>query len=141
LIERSFKVGPDGKPTSEGVGDILRDIKKNGAEWLLIGPDSYFGSILDIMGPAVRETKLPAFAAVEAAAMAPEGILAGLVCKYYSIGQFSGYKAEQILTGKTTPSAIPVETLKRFSYVVRINVAKELQFFPPVSMFNYAEIL
>jgi putative ABC transport system substrate-binding protein len=141
LIERHFKIGADGKPTPEGVADILQDIKKNGAEWLLIGPDSYFGSILDIMGPAVREAKLPAFSAVEAAVMAPEGILAGLVCKYYSIGQFTGYKAEQILMGKKAPAAIPVETLKRFSYVVRIGVAKEFHFYPPVSMFNYAELL
>lgn len=141
LIERTFKIAADGKPSPEGVSDILSDIKKSGAEWLLIGPDSYFSSIVDVMAPAVREAKLPAFAAVEAAVMGPEGILAGLVCKYYSVGQFTGYKAEQILLGKKAPADIPIETLNRFSYVVRIGVAKELRFYPPVSMFNYAEIL
>lgn len=141
LIERTFSLGADGKPTDEGVADILLDIRKNGAEWLLIGPDSYFSSIVDSVAPLVREARLPAFAAVEAAVMAPEGILAGLVCKYYSVGQFAGYKAEQILLGKKPPAGIPVETLKRFSYVVRIGVAKDLHFYPPVSMFNYAELL
>lgn len=141
VIARTFNLGPDGKPTPEGMSGLLQEIKAQGAEWLLIGPDSYFSSIVADAGPAIKETGLPTFAAVEAAAMAPEGVLGGLVCKYYSIGQFSGYKAEQILMKRVAPAAIPIETLKRFSYVVRIGVARELRFYPPVSMFNYAEIL
>lgn len=141
LMERTVKLDADGKPVADGVADILRDLKKNGAEWLLIGPDSYLTTIPEIIGPTLREVKLPAFATTEAVINFPEGVLAGLVSKYYSIGQFTGFKAEQILVNKTAAADIPVQTLQRFSFIVHIGVAKELLFYPPVSMFNYAEIL
>lgn len=140
LFERKFRIGADGKPSPEGVIDLLRDLKRSGAEWLLLGPDSYSTSIGDILGPALREVGLPVFATTEGN-MFPSGVLAGLISKYYSVGQFSAYKAEQILVQKQPAAAVPVETLKRFSYIIRMEVAKELKFYPPVSMFNYAEIL
>ena len=39
------------------------------------------------------------------------------------------------------PEAVPIETLKRFSYQIRISVAEKLKLPPPLPMFNYAEIL
>jgi len=141
FIEEKYKIGADGKPSSEGVLGLLRNLKQSGAEWLLFGPDSYSTSIADVLAPAMREVGLPVFVTTESVVKWPTVILAGLVSKYYSIGQFTAYKAEQILVKKQPAAAIPVETLKRFSYVIRMDVAKELKFYPPVSMFNYAEIL
>jgi putative ABC transport system substrate-binding protein len=140
LIEQKYKIGPDGKPSTEGLSDLLLSLKQSGAEWIAFGPDSYSTSIADILGPALKEVKLPVFSTTEGN-MFPVGVLAGLVSKYYSIGQFCGYKAEQILVQKKAAAEIPIETLKRFSYIIRMEVARELKFYPPVSMFNYAEIL
>ena len=64
-----------------------------------------------------------------------------MVSRYYGVGQFTGYKAEQILVQKTDPAAIPVETLKRFSYQIRMSVAERLKLPPPLPMFNYAELI
>ncbi|MEI6206921.1 MAG: ABC transporter substrate-binding protein [Desulfuromonadales bacterium] len=141
LIEQKYKVGADGNPTSEGVLDLLRNLKQSGAEWLLIGPDTYSATISEILGTAMREINIPAFVTTESAISWPTVIVAGLFCKYYSIGQFTAYKAEQILVNKRHASTIPVETLKRFSYSIRMDVARQLKLYPPVSMFNYAEIL
>ena len=58
-----------------------------------------------------------------------------------SVGQFTAHKVEQILIGKVAPEAVPIETLKRFSYQIRISVAEKLKLPPPLPMFNYAEIL
>lgn len=140
LFEQKFRIGKNGKPSSEGLSDLLLSLKRSGVEWILIGPDSYSTTIADSYGPALRDVKLPVFVTTEGN-MFPVGILAGLVSKYYSVGQFTGYKAEQILVQKKPASAIPIESLKRFSYIIRMDVAKELKFYPPVSMFNYAEIL
>ena len=35
----------------------------------------------------------------------------------------------------------PVDTLKRFSYQIRMSVAEKLKLPPPLPMFNYAEFL
>jgi len=69
------------------------------------------------------------------------GALTGLVSRYHSIGQFTAYKAEQILVNKVPPNKIPVETLTRFSLQVRMDVAEQLKLPPPLPMFNYAELI
>jgi putative ABC transport system substrate-binding protein len=69
------------------------------------------------------------------------GALSGLVSRYYNVGQFTAHKAEQILVGKQQPSAIPIETLKRFSYQVRMSAAEKLHLPPPLPMLGYAEIV
>jgi putative ABC transport system substrate-binding protein len=69
------------------------------------------------------------------------GALTGLVSRYYSIGQFTAYKAEQILVNKVRPDKIPVETLTRFALQVRMDVADQLKLPPPLPMFNYAELI
>ena len=61
--------------------------------------------------------------------------------RYHSIGQFTAYKAEQILVNKVPPSKIPVETLTRFALQVRMDVAEALKLPPPLPMFNYAELI
>jgi hypothetical protein len=69
------------------------------------------------------------------------GALSGLVSRYYNVGQFTAHKAEQILVGRVAPSSIPVETLKRFSYQIRMAAAHKLKLPPPLPMFNYAELI
>ena len=72
---------------------------------------------------------------------AKSGALSGLVSRYYSVGQFTAHKAEQILVGKQAAATVPVETLKRFSFQVRMPAAHRLKLPPPLAMFNYAEII
>ena len=58
--------------------------------------------------------------------------------RYYAVGQFTGYKAEQILNG-ADPATIPVEPLARFSLIVNLHTATRLKFYPPLSLLRYAE--
>jgi putative ABC transport system substrate-binding protein len=85
------------------------------------------------------EVKLPTFASTEG--LMETGALMGLIARYHSIGQFTAYKAEQILVQRKKPETLPVETLTRFSLQVRMDVAEQLKLPPPLPMFNYAEII
>jgi putative ABC transport system substrate-binding protein len=69
------------------------------------------------------------------------GALLGLVSRYYSIGQFAAFKAEQILAGRMPASRIQVETLTRFSLQIDLRAARRLGILPPLEMFNYAELI
>jgi putative ABC transport system substrate-binding protein len=118
----------------------VRELKAGGAQWLYLPPDSFLGTIAqDVIIPAAMELGLPTFASTEQLMQA--GALSGLVGRYYSIGQFTAHKAEQILVHRQAPSSIPVETLKRFSYQIRLSAAEKLKLPPPLPMFNYAELI
>lgn len=139
-IERMFRVDASRKPTADGAADLVREIKEGGAQWLYLPPDSFLGTVAqDVVIPAAMEMGLPTFASTEQLMQA--GALSGLVSRYYSVGQFTGHKAEQILLRKKTAAEIPVETLKRFSYQVRLAAAAKLKLPPPLPMFSYAELV
>jgi putative ABC transport system substrate-binding protein len=64
--------------------------------------------------------------------------LTGLVSSYYLVGQFAAFKAAQILQKGMRARDIPIETLSRYSFIVRMEVAEQLDILPPVALFNYA---
>lgn len=138
LIERSFDRDASGAPLSSGIADKVADLQCAGAQWLYLGPDSYLFSQMATVADAAMAVRLPTFSATEAALNLKAPILAGLVSSYYTVGQFAGFKAEQILLRKIAARDIPIETLSRFLFIVRMEVAKELDLLPPVTLFNYA---
>ena len=140
VIARPLKLDAQRKVTSEGAPEMIRELKRQNVDWLYLPPDSYLGTqAKNVIIPAAMEQRLPTFASTEQ--LMETGALTGLVSRYHSIGQFTAYKAEQILVQKIAPSKIPVETLTRFSLQVRMDVAEALKLPPPLPMFNYAELI
>jgi putative tryptophan/tyrosine transport system substrate-binding protein len=139
-VERTFRLDAARKPIPDGAADLVRELKDAGAQWLYLPPDSYLGTLAEsVIVPAAMQLGLPTFASTEQLMQA--GALSGLVSRYYNVGQFTAHKAEQILVDKHAPAAIPVETLKRFSYQIRMPAAKRLNLPPPLPMLSYAELI
>lgn len=126
-----------GSARPEGIPDIVQAFKAAGAEWLYIPPDTFLNDHRAALTSAALDQRLPAFSATERFVTYASG-LAGLVCRYYNIGQFAGFKAEQILAG-TPAGNIPIQTLTRFSLLIRMATAQRLDFFPPMNLLRYAE--
>jgi ABC-type uncharacterized transport system substrate-binding protein len=140
VIARPLKLDANKKVTSEGAPEMVRDLKQQNVEWLYLPPDSYLGTITkSVIIPAAMAAGIPTFASTEQ--LMETGALTGLVSRYHSIGQFTAYKAEQILVNKVAAAKIPVETLTRFALQVRMDVADRLKLPPPLPMFNYAELI
>ena len=140
VVAKPFALGPDKKPVAEGAADLVRELKAQGCDWLYLPPDSFLGSVAEkVILPAALAAGLPTFASTEQLMQA--GALTGLVSRYHSIGQFTAHKAEQVLVQHTPPARIPIETLTRFSFQIRMEVAEALKLPPPLPMFNYAELL
>jgi putative tryptophan/tyrosine transport system substrate-binding protein len=139
-VSRTFRMDANRKVSAEGAADLVRELKEAKAQWLYLPPDSFLGTLAqDVIIPAAMEAGLPTFASTEQLMQA--GALSGLVSRYYNVGQFTAHKAEQILVEKAQPSSVPIETLKRFSYKVRMSAAEKLKLPPPLPMLGYAEIV
>lgn len=141
LIERTFQTDASGKPTADGIEDKVAEIRREGAEWLYLLPDTFLGSQYARLSPAAIAQKLPTFGAAELAVRSG-GALVGLVSRYRSVGQLAAARAIEILEGRKPASSLPIETLKRFSLIVNLRTAKALGgIYPPIDMLNYAEII
>jgi putative ABC transport system substrate-binding protein len=140
VLARPFRTNAAGQPSADGAADLVRQLHADGAQWLYMPPDSFLSTqARDVVVPAALTQGLPAFASTEQLMSA--GALLGLVSRYYNVGQFAAFKAEQILAGKAPAARIPVETLTRFSLQIDLAAARRLGMLPPLEMFNYAELI
>jgi putative tryptophan/tyrosine transport system substrate-binding protein len=140
VVEKKFQLDASNKLVPDGAMAMVAEMKEEKAEWLYLPPDSYLGTQAQkVVIPAAVENGLPTFASTEQLMQA--GALAGLISRYHSIGQFTAYKAEQILVKKMAAKNIPIETLTRFSFQVQLESAIQLGLPPPLPMFNYADFV
>ena len=138
LAEEPVPLDAARRPDPGALPGMVAAFKQAGAEWLYIPPDTFLNDHRDALTEAALEQRLPAFSATERFVTYASG-LAGLVCRYYNIGRFAGFKAEQILVGGRPASTIPIETLTRFTLLIRMATARQLDFYPPLALLRYAE--
>jgi len=138
LLERTFEIGADGKPSAATAPELVAELAEEGAEWLYYLPDTFLSQNIEQVAPAATAHALPGFSAVE---LLQRSALISLVSRYYSLGQLTAYKAEQILVEGVAPDAIPIETLERFALIINMPLAREMKLYPPLGMLSYANVL
>ncbi|MEM7695968.1 MAG: ABC transporter substrate-binding protein [Pseudomonadota bacterium] len=138
LIERTFRLDGDGKPIIDGAADLVDEIADEGAGWLYYLPDTFLSSNIGSVAPQATARGLPGFSATE---RLQGDALISLVSRYFSLGQLTAYKAEQILVQGVAPASIPIETLQRFALIINMPLAKQLSLYPPLGMLSYADVL
>lgn len=141
MIAHKVNLDDKGKPTADGLEALVADLHKQGAQWLYLLPDTFLGTVMPRVCAAALTHRLPTFGAAELSVRSG-GVLVGLVSRYYSVGQLAAAKAIDILVNRQSAASIPIETLKRFSLIVNMDVARNLGgVYPPIDMLNYAEII
>jgi len=139
LIEEPVPLA-EGKPNPAELPNLLTRLASKDPQFLYLGPDSFIGANSETITAMALELNLPAFSATEPP-LRKAAALFGLVSRYDNLGRLTAYKAAQILRDNKRPGDIPVETLKRFSLVIRMDIARQLNFYPPISMLDYAELV
>ncbi|MDK2124324.1 ABC transporter substrate-binding protein [Parachitinimonas caeni] len=129
-----------GMPDKADLNNSVNQLLAQKPEMIYLPSDSFIiANARQIIEPALL-ARTPAFSATEAP-IRQQGALAGLVSRYYNVGEFAAHKAIEILVQKKAPSQIPIEVLNRFSYLINMQTARRLGTFPPVAIFRFAEIV
>lgn len=140
LIERPVPLDGAGQPIAASLPQLVRQLAAEGVQLLYIGPDSFLGANRKALTEAALAHRMPSYSATEIALREGKALF-GLVSGYEAVGRLTAHKAAQILIEGRTPASIPIETLARFSYIVNMSVAAELDLYPPLKVINYAELL
>jgi putative ABC transport system substrate-binding protein len=138
VVELPVPVEPGRGPRPDALPELVARLAGE-ASWMYIPPDTFLNTHRKVLMDSALANKLPSFSSSEAYLRA--GALVGLVSRYYSVGRFTALKAAQILVEGQSAGDIPVEPLSRFSLMVNMQVARQLQVYPPLSMLRYAEIV
>ncbi len=139
LIEKAVPV-EHGDANTAAMSRLVAEAAGEGAEFLYIGPDSLIASKnSEVIAEAALACRLPTFCATELP-IRTSNVLFGLVSRAYNVGSLAGFQATQILAHGKPAREIPIETLQRFALMLRMSVAKELHFFPPMLLLKIAEV-
>ena len=140
VIDLPVPLGPDGQPNPATLPDLIDQLAAREPQFLYIGPDNFVGEHRDLIIGEALERGLPAFTATELEIMRGEAMI-GLVTGYYNLGRYMGYLAERVLMDGEDPGTIPISTLSRFTYALRLSVAARLGLYPPLDLLDYAYIV
>jgi putative ABC transport system substrate-binding protein len=146
VVAREVPLAGDGLPDPSAVAPLVRQMREAArAELLYIPPDSFLSRRRHDLTEAALEVGLPTFAAAEGTLSKAEGkvskALMGLVNRYYTVGQLTGWQAEQILVKGVDPGTMPVAHLARPSLVIDIDTALSLDLSPPMLTLRVAELV
>ncbi|HYG86130.1 MAG TPA: ABC transporter substrate binding protein [Azospirillum sp.] len=141
LMDAALPRDAAGAPVAAAIPDLIADAARAGAELIYIGPDTLVASNNNaVIAERALAHNLATFCSTELP-IRRANLLMGLVSPAVNVGRFAGLKAVEILTGAKPADGIPVETLNRFSLLLRIGAAKRLGLYPPMRLLNIAEIV
>lgn len=140
LLEAPVPARAGGLPDPMAIPRLVEDLARRGVQVLYIGPDSFIGSNRDVLTGAGLDAGIPCFTATELEIREGEAMI-GLVSRYEAVGRLAAVKAKRVLVDGLPPSAVPIETLKHFSYIIRLSVALRLKLYPPLQLLDYAEVI
>lgn len=140
VLEAPVPAGADGAPDPAAIPELVAGLTARGAQVLYIGPDNFVGNYREALTAAGMAHGVPAFTATELE-LRDGGAMFGLVSRYETVGRFTAAKVRDILVSGKRPDEIPVETLERFAYLIRLGVARQLGLYPPLPLLRYAEVI
>lgn len=138
LLELPVPLGADEKSDPESLPGLVAEAAAQGAELLYMGPDSFLARHSDVYTAAAIAAGLPTFAATQAPLKNSRAMF-GLVTDYYTLGRLAGTQAEKILVDGIPAQELPVASLARFKLWVNIDVAREVELYPPMDMLAIAD--
>jgi putative ABC transport system substrate-binding protein len=140
LIAEPVPLDARGMPAPESVPTLVKKVAAQGIDFMYIGPDTFIGDQRDAYTTASIAAGVPVFTGTQLEILSSRAMV-GLVSPYKNVGQYAGAKAVKILVDHVTPGDIPFDALKHFSYIVRIDVARQLKLYPPMQVLRYAELV
>ena len=128
------------RPDPDSLPRLIDKLAAREPQFLYIGPDSFIGSNRETVIGESMAHGIPTFTSTELEILRGDAMI-GLYTSYFNLGRYMGYLAERVLMDGTPPASIPVSTLDRFTYALRLSVADKLGLYPPLDVLSYANVL
>lgn len=140
LVERELPLDAAGKPDAAALPALIAALAADKVDLLYLPPDSFLNSQRDVLTDTALTLQLPVFAAAEAPVVKSRALF-GVVNKYGDVGRFTAYRAAQILYEGKRAGDLPIELPRRFSFLINLDVARQLQRYPPLQLLDAAELI
>jgi putative ABC transport system substrate-binding protein len=140
LLSREVRIDAEGVPISAGIRAFVRELANEGAQYLYLGSDPFLQSQRDNITDEGLQHRLPVVSSIPQAVSTSQALLS-VVARPYDVGWLTARRAEEILVSGANPSDIPIRGLERFSVLVNMHVADQLDMTPNMDLLRAAEVI
>jgi putative ABC transport system substrate-binding protein len=140
VATRVVASGDDGAALFGDIVPAIAELAAQDIDFLYIGSSSFLLEHADHVTAAAIDAGVPVATAYEAMVRDSQALIA-LASPYYNVGQLAARQAERILFEHKIPGDLDVAGLDRFTVLVNIDTAAELDLYPPMLLLRYAEII
>jgi len=140
VVEQQLAPGSDGAPLLEAIEPAMNAIAEQEPDFLVTVSSTFIIQNIEAYTHAAVAAGLPVFTSAELPIREGDAMLA-LYASLASIGQIAGYQAEQILRDGILPGDLPTPSLQRFTLLINMPVALQLERYPPMLVLQFAELM
>jgi putative tryptophan/tyrosine transport system substrate-binding protein len=140
LVVEELPLEENGKPSPDSIEPTVAKLAKRGIDFLYVGSSSFLSKYRKPFTKIALDHKLAVTAGTEVLVTKGSGLLA-IASRYYNVGQLAAFQAKRVLVDKIPPNKIKIRRLRRFSYIINMETARQLKMFPPLDLLRYAEVI
>lgn len=140
VIDKPLPLDKEGKVEPKAIAGLAYELAEQKIDIFFLPPDFTMNENRDLLYQTAVSLGIPIFSASEGAVRHGNALFT-YTHKYYNIGQMAGYKAKQILVDGIPAYNIPIETPIRGIFVVNMDVAKQFNVYPPLSLLPISELI
>ena len=138
LVALELPLGDDGKPRAIDILGKMAVLKEKGVDFLYLGSSSFLDMHRDVFTLSAVDNRIPVFSPYMRLVRNSEALLS-VAAPYYDVGRLAAQQAEKILFDGLKPGDIPVARMTKFTYLVNMAVARQLDLLPPPAFLEIAE--
>ena len=138
LIALELPLGEDGKPRPIDIVEKMALLKERDVDFIYLGSSSFLDLHADVFTLSAVDNGMPVLTPYSRILHNSEALLS-VSAQEFDVGRLAAQQAEKILFGGLEPGDIPVARVMEFSYLVNMEIARELDLLPPAEFLEYAD--
>ncbi|HEX6144764.1 MAG TPA: ABC transporter substrate-binding protein [Geminicoccaceae bacterium] len=138
LVALELDPGSGQEPDVETIPARMAELRAQGVEWLYLGSSSFLFENGAVFTAAAVENGIAVVSPYESLVRDHQALLSVAV-RYENVGRLAAGQALRILRDGTAPGDLPIAQASEFAYTVNMEVARELDRYPPFEFLQVAE--
>lgn len=128
----------DGSPDPDGIEAGIAALKDRAVDFIYLGSSAFLEKNSDRFTGAAVAAGIPVLTPYEHMVQSSKALMS-IAARDYDVGILAGEQVRRILVDGARPGDLPVLAMEEFAYLVNMNVARELDLYPPVELLQFVE--
>ena len=140
LISYDLRLDPEGHPVKDDIQIKMEQLKSDEVDFVYMGSSSFLRKNQDLFTDAALKSGLPVLSPYRNTVTDSSALLS-VAARYEDVGRLAGEQALMILKEGKKPGDLPVRSVSKYTYLVNMNVARQLNLYPSVEILQFAQLI